>query len=693
MFPPSIISKKQIMRWRSHAFLAVLALAASACDSATDTDSTPTPGVEVRLSGSAGNLSVTTSPEGRRVAECPVELTATVPAGKGGLVTWGDATMRWYFGLDRSTPDDSTVFTGPEIARGFGTAQIAPGEARRASWRFWAGAPYKATLAISYREGNDGPLKRVEYTFTCGPEAPLAGAPLPTIRDLTVHDESDAVGHEVLPGHTLRISLAGQSQVGLWETGVIVSGAFSAHVRVPHGLEAQSRHGVSIRIPPDAVVGEPIRIQAYAADAFLQVGTKVFQDSLRLVAHVAPVLLSASLERSPGTATRLSGTFAEGDTIPLSVRTSGYVPMSWVVYTLGAPANVRDSVAVPAGGWVQHTVKIPVRAGWAGTPPLSVYVRGSVLASNVLSSAPDGLRIYPQRVRPVRSAATANPATDMVLDEARGLLYLSFWEKRVEVLSLATMTFGTPIALPAGAAGIDLTRNRDTLLVALGNQTLGIVDLARPGSVTQVPLAPGGTAMWAVGVRVAANGKVLVTGNPVGTYGQSVVEMASLGAGQRVRTDAPSDAAPMNIRSPDRSRVFFGSARCAIVYSSASDAFGPCIATEPSGSWSSTPSGNRFARGYGVQDGSSGEVRVFPHIWNGNYTTGISPDGADLYIGSSGGLTRARVSDGALLERIPLPAVANGTILFTGGGRYLLAVNAHIGVASEPTRVYLVDLR
>jgi hypothetical protein len=686
------------MNWRSLAVVAALALAATACDSATDSKPEPTAGVVVQLSGSAGNLTVATSPEGKRVAECPVELIATVPAGKGGLVTWGDATMRWYFGTDRSAPSDSSVFSGHEIARGWGSPQIGPGEARRAQWRFWAGAPYKATLVLSYQEGTKGPLKKVEYTFTCGPEAPQAAVPVPTITGLQVYDEGNAIGREVLPGCMLRVSYVGKSSVGLWETGVVVSGAFSAHVRVPHSLEGHSGHGVSIPIPPDAVVGEPIRIQAYAADAFLQVGTTVFPDSVRLVDRVAPVLVSASLESIPGSVTRLSGTFAEGDTIPLSVRTTARVPVSWLVYTLGAPVNVHDSVAVPSGGQYEHTIRIPTRAGWAGTPPISVYVRGSSsLASNVISSAPGGPNIYPQRVRPVRSAATANPATDMVLDEARGLLYLSFWEKRVEVLSLATMTFGTPITLPAGASGIDLTRKGDTLLVALGNQSLGVVDLARPGSVDQVPLAPGGTAMWATGVRVAANGKVLVSAAPVGTHGASVVEMTSSGTGQRVRTDAAAAGVwTMAIRSADRSRVIFhngGLPSCSIVYSAASDAFGSCIGTEQSGTWSSTPSGSRFARGYGVQDVASGPVRVFPFLWQGTYASGISPDGADLYIGAYGGLTRARISDGALLERIPLPPVTDGRILFTGGGRYLLAVDAHVGRAADPTRVYLVDLQ
>jgi predicted small integral membrane protein len=686
----------QIMSMRSHALFAALALAASACDSATDSDAGGTPSVRVELHGRSGNLTVTRAPEGQRVAECTVDLTATVQAGKGGPVTWQDATMRWYFGIDRTAPADSSVFSAQEIAGGWGAAQIAPGQTQRANWRFWAGAPYRATLEIRYRKGTNGPVGKAEYTFTCGPDAPAGGAPLPTISGLTVRDGGNPVGREILPGRTLSISYIGNSGVGLWETGVIVSGAFSAHVRIPHSLEGHAGQGVTIPIPSDAVMGEPIRIQSYAADAFLQVGTTIFTDSLRLVKETAPVLVSASLEPLPGSATRLSGTFAEGDTLPLSVRTSAYVPISWLVYTLGAPANVHDSVAVPPGGQYQHTIRIPVRKGWAGTPSVSVYVRGSTLASNVLSSPPEGLRIYPQRVRPVRSAATANPATDMVLDEARGLLYLSFYEKRVDVLSLATMTFGTPIALPAGALAIDLTRKGDTLLVALTNKSLAVVDLAWPGSVAEVPLAPGGSAMWATGVRVAANGKVLVTGNPVGSHAPSLVEMTSSGAGQRVRADvAAAGISGMAIRSPDRSRIFFtgGPPTCALVYTAASDAVGPCVTIENGGTWSSTPSGSRFARGYGVQDAASGPVRVFPFLWYGTYVTGIHPDGADLYIGAYGGLTRARVSDGALLERIPMPAVTNGWILFTGGGRYLIAVDAHVGRAAEPTRVYLVDLQ
>jgi hypothetical protein len=113
---------------------------------------------------------------------------------------------------------------------------------------------------------------------------------------------------------------------------------------------------------------------------------------------------------------------------------------------------------------------------------------------------------------------------------------------------------------------------------------------------------------------------------------------------------------------------------------------------EKYGSWSSTPSGSRFASGYDVFD-LSGKIRSLPLVTGSaiHYTTGLTPDGTHLYVGVSGGLARLRVSDGAYIDRIPLPVTFQGRILFAGP-RQLVAAYARVGYPTDQTRIFVVDL-
>jgi hypothetical protein len=694
------------MKFTTYALVAGALLGLTGCEPPTASKGGPPPALDVELGGTAGPMVVAAAPDGAPQAQCTIDLQATAKGPSGRAVRWGEGRVIWYYGVDRSVVRQTTPVSAGEVITAWSDNSIGAGDTQNSRWTLRAGAPFKATMEMDYAEQGTGGSGTASFTFTCGPTPPAGGAPAPVVRNVQVSFPAggDTV---VLPGRVMTIRYEAQGEWGVWESGVQISGAFTARVPVRTAVTTEPggtvTGAVDVQVPADAAVGQPIQVQGYAVDPFLQPGTAPAPRAVRVLSNVPPVVVSASFATSPpllGQTHRLVGHFAEGDTIELGIRTLHSLGPGWVVFDLGGGVNVRDSVAIPFTGALA-VARIPVRQGWAGASTLSLRVRNNeAMYSAAITAHPDSFGIFPSRTAPFRSATLATPAGDMVLDEARGLLYLGMPHTgRVQVLSLATMSVSSFAVTPrAGGMGLDLTRGGDTLIVALGGESaLAVVDLSRPDAApVKVPLVVDGVQMSPREVRVAANGTVLVTGEITGTYQRRVVEMSSSGTGLRLRTDA-AQAYFLVHRSADHGRVFFESDdhHCAVVYDSGTDRFGACRPLEREGAWSSTPSGSRFASGFDVHDAAGGRVRTFPVVTGTplGYTTGLSPSGSHLYVSAAGGLVKLRVSDGAYLERLALPTPVDGRILFTAGGRYLVAVHAPVGYATKATEIYVVDLQ
>ncbi|MBW3655371.1 MAG: hypothetical protein KY444_04645 [Gemmatimonadetes bacterium] len=693
------------MRCFRHAAGATIALALAACDSTTPPEPA-LPETKVALAGTMGAMLAHVGSNGALRAECVANLTATATGRPQSSVRWQGGRMLWHLGMNRTTATDTTPIASADAVEAWGADHLRVGVPQATRYTFWAGAPFTVGLEFDYLEEATGATGTTRHMLTCGPTPPAGGAPAPVVRNVRVTEIfGDSTIGRVLPGRAFKVSYEAESDLGVWESGVLITGAFNAQVpnrNAVTGVRGGSvKASVEITVPADARVGEPFQIQGYAFDPFIQLGRASTAAPVQVVNNVPPVLRYAYFKTSipPGmNSTRLVGNFAAGDTLHLHASALAARNPGWLVYTLGGGVSIRDSVPVPfAGGHID--VKIPVRAAWAGASSFSVQVVNDERAfSAAATSHPDSFQIVPARDYPVRSAAFATPATDMVLDETRGVLYIAFpYTGKVEILSLATMTSSSIqiTTVPNNPAGVELTRGRDTLLVALPTEgEIAVLDLARPQvAPVRVPVLVDGVKLHVRNIHVAANGRVLVSGTLSGTHQRRVVEMTSSGGGQRTRSDA-AGATTLVARSQDRGRVFFESDdhRCAFVYDSRTDQFGSCFSVEKYGSWSSTSSGSRFASGYDVFD-LSGKIRSLPLVAGTalNYTTGLSPDGSHLYVGMSGGLARLRVSDGAYIDRIPLPATLEGRIFFAGPGQ-LVAVNARAGYPTDQTRIFVVDL-
>ena len=258
--------------------------------------------------------------------------------------------------------------------------------------------------------------------------------------------------------------------------------------------------------------------------------SSLWRRSLAYVDRIPPTLLWANTDVRSASATGsgLAGQFAIGDNFRLFAGAKDNVALGWLIYELGPPANVIDSVqATPQQTSMNFLTQITVGPGWLGPSSLKVYVRDAAgLTSNVLASPADSLRFYPVVSRPTTTPlqlSQYHETKEMVYDAKRDLMYVAIaTETDIAVFSPSSMTLGTPITLPAAPGGMDLSLSGDSLLVAVpGTHSIAVVDLTHPSAPpTMIPLPVVDTAGVVAGmgdatpgpsdVRIMSNGKMFV---------------------------------------------------------------------------------------------------------------------------------------------------------------------------------------
>src|SRR5205823_6646365 len=112
-------------------------------------------------------------------------------------------------------------------------------------------------------------------------------------------------------------------------------------------------------------------------------------------------------------------------------------------------------------------------------PPSGSYTNRFVGEYFVGVSPLDSLRVYPTLTRPTTAAAVEGEIAELAIDQRRGVIYLAQgYQRRLAVLSTASMTVSATLALPAASADLDLTASGDSLVVALPSlRALGVIDL------------------------------------------------------------------------------------------------------------------------------------------------------------------------------------------------------------------------
>jgi hypothetical protein len=474
---------------------------------------------------------------------------------------------------------------------------------------------------------------------------------------------------------------------------------------------------------PDGVLSVAVSMPTWrkTAAARLTVRDAKPPEVYSLVTQVGPPTM---VEMSPGQAV-----LRAGGTAALHVSVRDNLALAWIGYAAGAPWHVRDSV--PAGGfWAADTFDLAVPATLAGgSTSLTAFARDR--SGNLAEQRFDSVGVYAVVDRPTRTAPLEAPVREAAFDPARRVLYLSQPARsQVAVLSLATMTYGPPIPLPAAPAGLDLTPSGDTLYVALARSVflaaVGLRAATPRAALVRVRFAPNPTIVspltdyamepWVEDVRVAANGRVLVSlAQPdPGLLGNTdkLVELDPATGQQRVAFSGFGWYRLPLVARADRQTVLVpntggggGDLPSVIRYSAATGAYAPPAGANANTLYPPPASGAADASAYlfgrTLFDGELRRARAFGFAGYVSDRTALAPSGAEVFAAAQyacgpfaptpcppetepAAVLRYDAPSGRLTEMVPTPQFARG-LLALADGRTL--------VAFGPTAVSVIDLR
>lgn len=479
------------------------------------------------------------------------------------------------------------------------------------------------------------------------------------------------------PGDSLVVTLTATDPGALKYAVVKVSGGFAlVDSSDAHDVQSFVR-AIPIQVPANASLKTLVHISATAAN----VGGVVTLDS------IAPISIADTAH--PTVAGQLTTTHAgtgavPGDTLTLSVHATDRRKLAYVGYTFGPPANVSDSVATSAQTF-DLTAPIHVLAGWTGSSAYSVFARDSV--GNRTQVATGVLTVASRIRRPIVSAALPGPVRDAAFDPKRNLVYLSVpSQQSVQVLSTASMTFGTPYAFGASPHGLDLTPGGDSLVVALvETPNVAIINL-KNGTETMMPVTSGNGPDF---LRVSNTNKVLVTLTFDGSgYGGSFIE-ADLATGATRDIKTVTEYVPL-AASGNRSRIMalIDDSCCpeeAFVYDAST---GSIVADAGTiSNYFNWVTADYLGDAFLIQSQLYGPTLRQTSAYGGNLYDGgpsvLAPDGQSGYFAETTGIVHVRFSDGKVLDTFNLGEAPAGMWLSPDGLSMAAAGTSH---------VFLVDL-
>jgi len=655
------------------ATLACLAFVLTACSDTTG------PGASIDVTVSLVSMdgpTLSVGPDSAPRIACNVDVRAT--ATGSGRATWGDATLRLFAGKDRSTPIDTFVVPAATVQSAWGKRDIGPGESEESGAQFAAGIPFGGEIRYRYSPSGSG-TKTAVFSFDCGPAPTVTSFP-PVITALSVEPPTGPVQ----PGDILKLDYRATSRVGLWETTIALSGPCTARWILPEGLQQSVTRVVSVAIPFACQLGVPLRLSATAVDAAAQAVSRSVEPGIALADVTRPTVEPMLGPPSGSYTNRFVGEYFVGDSLNLMFIASDNVALRTLVWEV-TPAGFRDSLFV-SGRSVAPQLTVPIRPGWTGPIQLRAYARDAAgLVSDTFVSPLDSLRVYPTLTRPTTAAAVEGEIAELAIDQRRGVIYLAQgYQRRLAVLSTASMTVSATLALPAASADLDLTASGDSLVVALPSlRALGVIDLRQsPLAVALLPLTVLDTTIdqWPSSVRVAANGKALVLLEGSSPSAFTLIEVDLATQVQRLRTDA-GDGGNVGVaaleRSFDHSTVVLrGNPTLFQRYDASSDAFGPLHSVASIGTISVDGTGQHVALGADVYDATLGFLRRMHSPFVGWVPTAVSADGQYLYQGvAPHGIVRSRVSDGVMLDRSLGPVFTGALVRMSPDGTMLVIVD------------------
>lgn len=625
--------------------LAGLLLVLAACEGATGPEDPF--GLEMRLVGAPiFNVAVPAHSVG---FEClaRVELRAS---GRGSATMTG-LRRRAYRGVDRTQPSDSVTYASGQWPGQFPTT-LSGAEQDTVTILTYGSQPFAVEYILSYQASGGGAERSDSLRFDCG-AAVLAGAAEPAVTLLEMRG-SDPV---LETGDTLIVQYRVTGGAPLWQTDIQVYGAFTAHRTIYEEMLTSTEREVRIVVPEEASLDSAVAVLFTHAD----VGGRIVQ-----VRDTADIQVVDVTPPTLGSVQVTAGQYAVGTFFRLTFTGSDERRPSHIVWEFGAPVAARDSTP-----WAQADFRIDfqVRPEWAGkSATLHVWVRdegGNY--STPYSSAVDAFSFHADVPPPPMVHGTlAHNSDEIVYDAPRGRLYAVDTERaRLEAFDIASMTSLGIISLPAWPGAADLSPSGDSLLITQSLlRALSVVDLGSLTLVDTVPLPTVDSLAGAestdpplpTGVRVAANGKAMVTLHKEAVGGFNTVEVDLSTGTTRLRTDVVGGGGTIQrwwdrmAVTADRSRLFIFDPFCARVYGSSSDTFSSCVVGVDPGlnakRISSDTASTRIMINGVVFDPALTQVGSVPYA-----ITHLLPDGLHAFATSGDHLLKVRVSDGRITSR------------------------------------------
>lgn len=612
---------------------------------------------------SVGLVSVTTptysaDSAGRQIIACDAQLEAHNSGAQSE--TWEQGEFRFYDPIDTTTPHQVTPVGSDAVWESWGTRSIGPDSSQTATWHFWSSAPF--ILKILYRANRpDGSGDSSIVRVPCSPKL-SPGSP-PQITTFAVAGDS-----ALEPGDTLHLAYTATSAVGLWQTIIRLGGACDSTVFIPERRTTEVTRALAIMLPPACSLGSPVTVTGTAVDAGQQTASAALTLP-GLTDHTPPTItLSVRLPDGDWTpAASIVGYLFAGDSIGIDIHARDNHRLHaayWNVQQLG----LRDSLFsmdADSGYWIRY---IHIKQDLHNTIQVAVYATDSVgLVSDTVSTAPSAITVYPTLQPAPIPLPIPGGATDVAIDQKRGVLYLlQNGSDRIEVRSLASGDSLSTIPVPPYMSRFELTPGGDSLIVLpQGARTFNVVDLTQtPPALTEVPLVGLDSGLIAINVRVASTGLALAVAKNALYDGEQLYSYDFATDTGRMRTDAPDpgvNASGALERSTDGTVIVAnGLGNSFVRYDALTDAFEtPQTALVPNSDPTVDSTGANVVVAGDLYDASLQYVRtMLPAVTPGQPGI-LAPDGQTYFTmlaprDTTRGIVRYRVSDGTLLDRIPL---------------------------------------
>lgn len=641
---------------------AALLIAVAACDG--DLPTGPGGGYVLQLTAMSYDSNYYRQPPSPDLL-CSGAVEARVTGWK--RLVWTKVLRRVYTGTDRSTPVSVDTLLSERFPV-FRRSGISTGAPDTADVSGIIGLPGNREFQFFYRLNGSGPEYASEpLTLRCGPE--LQGSEPPPTVQLTAIPGADSI-YDV--GDTVVINYRVDAAATLLKSEIRVSGPLSDTRRFVENFPTAQTYSERFIVPRNLQSGQPLRVEIAATDGL---GRTVTLDSVTPVVAVdstAPRIIASTVSR---------GQLAVGSTLRASVTVRENSSTDWMIWEFDGEFSYRDSAFINNGNAeFTYELAVLVPPTWAEKGArLRVWARdraGNLSAA--ASSDPLGYSFYvtsPMTVLFTGSYAYPSnntTAQSVLYDAKRSRLYLGHTAAgKISVMDASSGAQVAYVDIPPLSGGFDLSLSGDSLLITQGTQrAISVLDLN-----TLTVLAPitssvldslaaeePGNPPLPTGIRVAANGKLLVLLHRANASGHRVVELDPAAGTGRVRTEATGMTGfiwnwwSRSASTLDRTRIVMFDPACPRAYSSTSDSFSACAPAIPgeivspdleSASVSVDDLSGRAQYADRAYDPSLTPLRTFS-----SGTTHLMAGGEYALVLRGDGLDKVRVSDGRIMRRL-----------------------------------------